>query len=86
MDSTSLLVGWQLPPTPNGIITHYTLYINHTNETEIFIETVESQFLLYLIEDLSPYQLVGVRISCGTVGGEGPLSDMIYNTTHETGL
>ena len=86
VDSTSLLAGWQLPTTPNGIVTHYTLYINYTNGSKIFIKVVESQFSLYLIEGLSPYQLVGVSISATTMGGEGPLSSTVYNTTHETGL
>ena len=86
VDSTSVLVGWQLPTTPNGIVTHYTLYINYTNGTKLFIKVVESQFSLYLIEGLSPYQLIGVRISATTLGGEGPLSSTVYNTTHETGL
>ena len=86
VDSTSLLIGWQLPATPNGIVTHYTLYINYTNGTKIFIKVIESQFSLYLIEGLSPYQRVGVSISATTLAGEGPLSSAIYNTTHETGL
>ena len=86
VDSTSLLAGWQLPTTPNGIVTHYTLYINYTNGSKIFIKVVESQFSLYLIEGLSPYQLVSVSISATTLGGEGPLSSTVYNTTHETGL
>ena len=66
---------------PNGIITHYTLYINYTNGSEISTRTVDSQFTLYLLEGLTSYQEVGVSISATTGGGEGPLSQDVYNTT-----
>ena len=66
---------------PNGIITHYTLYINYTNGSEISTRTVDSQFTLYLLEKLTPYQEVGISISATTGGGEGPLSQDVYNTT-----
>ena len=70
---------------PNGIITHYTLYINYTNGSEISNKTVESQFISYLLDGLTPYQLVGVSMSATTGGGEGPQSDYVYNTTEQTG-
>ena len=70
---------------PNGIITHYTLYINYTNGSEISTRTVDSQFTLYLLEGITPYQEVGVSISATTGGKEGPQSDYVYNTTKETG-
>ena len=70
---------------PNGIITHYTLYINYTNGSEISTRTVDSQLKLLLLEGLRPHQQVGVSISASTVGGEGPQSDYVYNTTEQTG-
>ena len=69
---------------PNGFITHYTLYINYTNGSEISTRTVDSQFTLYLLDELSPYQKVEVSISATTGGGEGPQSDYFYNTTEQT--
>ena len=69
----------------NGIITHYTLYINYTNGSEISIRTVDSQFTLYHLEGLTPYQQIGVSLSATTSGGEGPQSDYVYNTTEQTG-
>ena len=77
----SFLIQWEPPLIPNGIITHYTLYINYTNGSEISTRTVDSQFTLYLLEGLLPYQEVGVSISATTGGGEGPQSHYLYNTT-----
>ena len=84
-DAFSLLIQWEPPLIPNGIITHYTLYINYTNGSEISTRTVDSQFTLYLLDRLSPYQEVGVSISATTGGGEGPQSDYFYNITEQTG-
>ena len=84
-DAFSLLIEWEPPLIPNGIITHYTLYINYTNGSEISTRTIDSQLTLYLLNGLSPYQEVGVSISATTGGGEGPQSDYFYNTTEQTG-
>ena len=70
---------------PYGVITHYTLYINYTNGSELSTRTVDSQFTLYLMEGLTPYQQVGVSLSATTSGGEGPQSDYVYNTTKQSG-
>ena len=85
VNSSSLLIQWEPPLIPNGIITHYTLYINYTNGSEISTRTVDSQFTLYLLEELTPYQQVGVSISATTGGGEGPQSDYVYDTTEQRG-
>ena len=69
----------------NGIITYYTIYIIYTNVSEISTRTVNSQFTLYLMDRLPPYQPVGASISATTVGFEGPQSDYFYNTTEQTG-
>ena len=85
INSSSLQIQWEPPLIPNGIITHYTLYINYTNGSEISTKTVGSQLILYLLEDLKPHQQVGISMSATTSGGEGPHSDYVYNTTEETG-
>ena len=84
-DAFFLLIQWEPPLIPNGIITHYTLYINYTNGSEISTRTVDSQFTLYLLEGLTPYQDVEVSISATTGGGEGPQSNNVYSTTEQTG-
>ena len=85
VNSSSLLIQWEPPLIPNGIITYYTLYINYTNGSEISTRTVDGQFTIYLLEELTPYQQVGVSISATTGGGEGPQSDYVYNTTEQRG-
>ena len=70
---------------PNGVITDYTLYINYTNGSEISTRTIDSQFTLYLLEGLTPYQQVGVSLSATNSGGEGPQSDYVYNITEQSG-
>ena len=70
---------------PNGIITHYTLYLNYTNGSDISTKSIDSQFIAYHLEELKPYQQVGISISATTSGGEGPQSDYVYNTTEQTG-
>ena len=70
---------------PNGIISHYTMYINYTNSSEISTRNVDSQLTVYLLEGLTPHQLVGISISATTGGGEGPQSNYVYNTTEQTG-
>ena len=82
---SSLLIQWEPPMIPNGIIIHYILYINYTNGSEISTRTVDGQFTLYLLEGLTPYQQVGISVSAITGGGEGPQSHYIYNTTKQTG-
>ena len=82
---SSLLIQWEPPLIPNGIITHYTLYVNYTNGSEISTGTVDGQFTLYLLEGLTLYQQVGVSVSATTGGGEGPQSCYIYNTTEQIG-
>ena len=75
-----------MPPLiPNGIITHYTLYVNYSNGSEISTRTIDSNFIVYLLEGLLPYQQVGISISATTGGGEGPKSDYVCNTTKQTG-
>ena len=76
-----LLIEWSPPAIPNGIIQHYTLYINYSSYTNLSVSEVDSQFHLFSINNLTPNQLVGVSISASTVVGEGPLSPYIFNTT-----
>ena len=84
-DSTSLLIEWKPPNTPNGIITHYTLYINYTNDSQIATTLIDGQFNIYLLEGLIPYQLVGISLSATTAGGEGPQFDYFFNKTEDSG-
>lgn len=77
----SLMVTWLPPEEPNGIITHYTFYINYTNGTNEIRPVGVADF--YLLEDLKPHQVVGIAISGSTIGGEGPASDPEFAKTNE---
>ena len=81
MSSSAILLQWQPPLLPNGIINHYTLYINYTNSSEISTRSVDDQYTLYLLDGLSVNQEVGVSISSTTGGGEGPRSSYVFSTT-----
>ena len=85
-DSVSVLIQWQPPHMPNGIITHYNIYIDFTNGTNITTNSVLGDSTLYLLDQLSVFQLVGVSISAITGGGEGPMSSFVFNTSAETGM
>ena len=61
------------------------MYIYYTNSSEISTRNVDSQLTVYLLEGLTPHQLVGISISATTGGGEGPQSNYVYNTTEQTG-
>ena len=83
--SYSVLVQWLPPEVPNGIITHYFIYINYNNGTYPRRQ-VGADISLYLLEELMPHQIVGIRISASTIAGEGPLSVRKSTRTNESGL
>ena len=66
-----VLVEWDPPSTPKGVITHYNLYVDYENgSNDTFI--VEGQATVYNITDLIPFQFVSVEMSANTSVGEGP--------------
>ena len=73
------------PAVPNGIIKHYNLYINYSNDTDMTKRIVDGSFTLYLLGNLNIFQLVGVSISATTGGGEGPMSSYATGRSGETG-
>ena len=83
--SYSVLVEWLPPEVPNGIITYYFIYINYKNGTEDKRQ-VNAKCSLYQLEELKPYQKVGIRISASTIAGEGLISAEKSTRTNEAGL
>lgn len=79
--SSFLLVEWSPPTVPNGLILHYTLYINYSSSSNVSVSFVDSQFNIFFINNLTQNQLVGVSISASTVAGEGPPSPFVFTTT-----
>ena len=83
--SSSVLISWSPPSTPNGIITHYTIYVNYTDGSGIFTIQTESSATSYTLTDLQPYQSVIVQVSASTAVGEGPVSETAEGRPHELG-
>ena len=84
MSAFTLLVKWYPPNTPNGIITMYTLYFTYENRSREII-AVNGTVNSYILEGLSPHQLVYVSISSSTAAGQGPNSVQLYSRTSQTG-
>jgi hypothetical protein len=84
INPSSMWIEWHPPNISNGIVTQYILYIDYTNNSKIFIEYIDGLFNFYLLEFLYGYQLIGIRISARTDGGEGPLSVIVYNRTAQS--
>ena len=84
MSAFALLVEWYPPNTPNGIITMYTLYFTYENQSREII-AVNGTVNSYVLEGLSPHQLVCVSISSSTAAGQGPNSVQLYSRTSQTG-
>ena len=82
----AILIEWQSPTIPNGIITLYTIYAdynNGSNETTFMTNSTERSFIL---DGLTPYQLIGVNMSASTIIGEGPVTMKIYERTSQSGI
>ena len=80
----SLFIEWEPPYTPNGIIVNYTIYLDYNNETTD-LRITDFNANEYLLEGLSPHQLVGVEMTANTSIGEGPRSPIQEIRTHQAG-
>ena len=80
----SLFIEWEPPYTPNGIIVNYTIYLDYNNGTTD-IRITDYNTNEYLLEGLSPHQLVGVEMTANTSIGEGPTSAIEETRTHQAG-
>lgn len=83
--ASSVLVSWNPPPTPNGNIINYTLYINYTDSSPVMVMYTNSDSTSYTVTGLHPYQMVSVRISASTTAGEGPIGDLSFGRARELG-
>ena len=81
----ALLITWSPPSVPNGIITAYTIYINYHNSSSEAERATAGSASSYILEGLSPFQLVGVQLTASTSVGEGPRSNTTDGRTNPTG-
>ena len=82
LNCTAILIQWNPPLIPNGIILFYAIYIN--NNITFNISAVNQNSFMF--GGLSPYQLLNVRLSASTKVGEGPLTESQSVTTDESGI
>ncbi|XP_041854149.1 phosphatidylinositol phosphatase PTPRQ [Melanotaenia boesemani] len=73
ISSTSILVSWVPPLTPNGRITHYTVYAFKLpeNQAQMWVSDTTS----ILITDLEKYTGYRLRVAASTAVGESSLSE-----------
>lgn len=76
------IISWTPPTVPNGIITHYTIYIDFGNGSTVTVypQSADRQFNLTY---LSPFQNVTARVTAFTMIGEGPPTVFRQTVTFE---
>ena len=82
---SSVLVTWAPPPTPNGVIASYTIYVNYTDGSPIESIQSRSSSATHVVTNLQPYQLIVVEVSASTSAGEGPRSEPVSGRSTEEG-
>ena len=82
--SSSVMVIWTAPSIQNGIIIHYTLYVDYADGSAI-VQVNTLSDTNYTVDGLQPYQLVTVQVSASTAAGEGPLSQPTMGRASEEG-
>ncbi|KAM8974303.1 LOW QUALITY PROTEIN: phosphatidylinositol phosphatase PTPRQ [Pelodytes ibericus] len=85
ISSTSVLVFWDPPLEPNGMITHYTIYAMELNRPEAEAFNVMTSNNSILITGLKKYTDYKMRVTASTRAGESSLSseNEIYVRTLE---
>lgn len=78
-----ILVHWNPPNMPNGVITRYTIYVGYENGS-VDAYHVNGNSVAYNVSNLYPFQIINVEISAGTVVGEGPRTPRMEVQTAQT--
>ncbi|CAJ1056803.1 phosphatidylinositol phosphatase PTPRQ [Xyrichtys novacula] len=73
ISSTSISVNWVPPLNPNGLITHYTVYILNLHNSQKLKRVSNSTSIL--ITDLDKYTGYKLRVAASTAAGESSLSE-----------
>ncbi|KAL2093754.1 hypothetical protein ACEWY4_011066 [Coilia grayii] len=83
ISSTSIMVSWAPPLSPNGQITHYTVYTLNLHTQQAHTYTTDNTSIL--ITDMEKYSSYKLRVAASTMVGESPVSeeDVIYVITLE---
>ncbi|KAM4676019.1 phosphatidylinositol phosphatase PTPRQ [Discoglossus pictus] len=73
ISSTSIMIFWDPPLEPNGVITHYTVYAMELDTREAFQVTTMKTSII--ITDLKMYTDYKMRVTASTSAGESSLSE-----------
>ncbi|XP_018621246.2 phosphatidylinositol phosphatase PTPRQ-like isoform X2 [Scleropages formosus] len=73
ISSTSILVSWEPPLSPNGEITHYTVYGLDLGTNKAFQKVTDSTSIV--LSELKKHGSYKLRVAASTSVGESPLSE-----------
>ena len=72
---TNVTFSWEIPTSPNGLITHYILSVvtcNTLKNITINVQEPKQEQLQTVISGFSPYQSYNASITASTIIGAGP--------------
>uniref|UniRef100_A0A8D2LM06 Phosphatidylinositol phosphatase PTPRQ n=1 Tax=Varanus komodoensis TaxID=61221 RepID=A0A8D2LM06_VARKO len=82
LSSTSVMLSWNPPTKPNGIIISYDLKLHGPERNDSFNTSNNS----VILEDLSPFALYSFFVSAQTVKGLGPYVVLLFSTDESVPL
>uniref|UniRef100_A0A8C6XPA8 Phosphatidylinositol phosphatase PTPRQ n=1 Tax=Naja naja TaxID=35670 RepID=A0A8C6XPA8_NAJNA len=82
LSSTSVMLSWDPPYRPNGIIRGYDLKLQGPEKNVSFITSSNS----IILEDLLPFTLYSFFVSAQTVKGLGPYAVLMFSTDESVPL
>ena len=88
LSSSTIIVQWAMPDTPNGVLKGYYVYYTTSPNTDLtswFSVPVDATRSLTTISDLVTMQIYSVSVSAFTSVGEGPASTPIQVKTQQGG-
>ncbi len=83
MTSTSLVLSWQPPVTPNGIISHYLISLLETNTGANFSYQAHAHTTLS-VGDLHPFYTYMIQIYAVTVKTGPPSYELLVSTFEDS--
>ena len=88
INSTSILVNWEQPESPNGILRLYRVTYVYTSTaqsgaTSVTVNTTNN-FTSVVIDGLEPFTMYSVSV-VGVTVGDGPSSENVTVMTNESG-
>ncbi|KAK5642104.1 hypothetical protein RI129_008271 [Pyrocoelia pectoralis] len=85
LSSTTMVIQWDEPETPNGQVTGYKVY--YTTNPQLAMAQWQSQMVdnnqLTTISDLIPHTIYTIRVQAFTSVGPGPLSPPVHVKTQQ---